>query len=284
MANAISKPRQIFVPHPVLGWKLSADRKIEVPFRKGIVHTTNSAGWRTVTNQPEQYRGAIGFYGCSFTYGTSLDDRETFTSLLQAEFTDFKILNRGVGGHSTVQSLLSFRSDLLRHKVQAAIFPVISDHKYRNAPHPQRMRVFLSPEWHTIGVEHFPYANLKPGGGVNIRYVPIWQPVLRHDGLRYFLPDEIMLNGLTVGVLKEVRRLASEFSIPVGVVLLDNLDVEFNQSLLNEVEGTTDISTPHDAEHRFIPHDLHPNVRANIQYAERLRPIVNSIIKDVNSK
>lgn len=278
MKTTANRPRQIFMPDPLLGWRLSANQRLEVRFRPEIDHTTGPEGWRTVPGQPEHYQTAIGFYGCSYTYGTALDDGETFTSLLQKRFPESLVLNRGVGGHGSVQSYLQFREDVDSGRVSAGVFCVIGDHKYRNMPHPLRMKAFLTPDWYRIGVEHHPYATTRAGGGVDVHYLPIWQPVLKQHGLNPFLPDEIMLNRLTLDVFREVHTCANGAGVPIRIVLLDRMDPDFNRLLLGAFDNATDISTPHDAEHRFLPQDLHPNVHANQLYAERLLPVVEPLM------
>lgn len=279
-----SWPRQIFLPDPILGWRLSPNRQLKIGFRPDVLHTTNSEGWRSGLRQPEKPAATIGVYGCSFTYGTSLGDRETFCSLLQSRFRDAQILNRGIGGHGTVQSYLQFREDVSLGRVDAAIFAVIGDHKYRNMPHPLRMKAFLSMDWYRIGVEHYPCAVSKTGGGVTIHHVPIWQPVLQREDLSAFLPDEIMLNKLTVEVFAEIATFARKSNIPFHIVTLDRMDGDFNDMLLQEFDNATDISTPHDEEHRFFPHDLHPNTLAARLYADRLAPIVEAQLEKATAK
>ena len=53
ISNTVAaKPRDIFMPHPSLGWKLRANSKIRVTFRD-LVQSTDDEGWRTVMNQPK---------------------------------------------------------------------------------------------------------------------------------------------------------------------------------------------------------------------------------------
>ena len=43
-------PKDIFMPHHSLGWKLTPNSKIRQTFGD-IIHSTDNEGWRTVMNQ-----------------------------------------------------------------------------------------------------------------------------------------------------------------------------------------------------------------------------------------
>ena len=270
-------PRDIFMPHPSLGWKLRPKAKIRVPFRD-IVQSTDDEGWRIVANQPKTAKNTLAFYGCSFTYGTSLSDTETFTSLIQEAFPEQKILNRGIGGHGTVQNYIQFRSDVKQGKVDMAVFCVISDHRFRNIGHPVRMKAHLSPQWYEIGVEHLPIVTLDRNGNTEIEYISIWQPSLLKYDFERFLPPDYYLDKATIEMLRTIARFAKDHKIPYKIVLLDSIDPVFNKIFTEQVDGGVDISTPFNTEFTFIPNDIHPNVKANKVFFERLVPLLNEIM------
>lgn len=270
----MGRPRSIFEPHPVLGWKLAANRSLRVPFRPDVIQTTGPDGWRSVADQPSEPIGRLVFYGCSFTYGVGLTDDETFPSLVQSHLPDITVENKGVSGHGTVQNYLQFRDDVRRGAVQAAVFGLISGHRYRNLPHPSRMNYFLSLDWHTIGVEHVPRVRADREGRLQIEYVPIWQPALLRNDFDAFLPDEYMVDRATVRMVEMVLAHAEVHNIPAMFALLDGGDRFFNSLMLREVGDVIDVSAPMDQEHTFLPHDGHPNEAANRLFAERLLPRV----------
>ena len=273
----VSKPRLLFRPDPVLGWSLSPGHAVRVGFRQNVLQHINPQGWRTVAAPATGDGPRIAFYGCSFTYGTGLTDDETFTSLVQRDRPSVRVLNRGIGGHGSVQNFLQFRRDLSTRAVDGAVFGIISDHRFRNIAHPQRMRQYLAPEWYKLGVEHVPVARLDASGKVRIVYLPIWQPVIRDAEFQAFLPDDFMLNAASFAVFDLIASVAKAAGIPVAFVLLDKLDRPFNAGVMERFPQTTDISTPYDTDHTFMPRDIHPNVRANELFAERLLPIVDGL-------
>lgn len=273
----VSAPRLLFRPDAVLGWSLTPCHAVRVRFRSEIIQHIGPEGWRHVPDSAAAQGPRVAFYGCSFTYGTGLADDETFTALLQKELPRIRILNRGIGGHGTVQNLLQLRRDIAAGAVDAAVFAIISDHRFRNIAHPQRMRQYLSRDWYVLGVEHVPVARLDASGRVRIIYPSIWQPVLRDTDFHLFLPDDAMINLATLAVLDLVTETARAASLPISFVLLDALDPDFNTAIRDRFPWTRDISTPHDAEHTFLPRDIHPNMQANRLFTQRLAPLITGL-------
>lgn len=224
----------------------------------------------------------IGVYGCSFVYGTGLADDETFTARLQRAFPNVRIRNRGIGGQGTVQNLLQFRRDIAAGEMDAAIFAVISDHQTRNIPHPQRMKQYLSPEWSRLGIEHVPVLRRDGAGRGRIAYLPIWQPMIERGGFEVFLPDARMQVEATLAAFDMVYDTSAAAKVPLHVVLLDALDADFNAALLDRFPGASDISVPTDEAHTFHPNDRHPNIKANMLFAERLEPILRALVASID--
>jgi hypothetical protein len=274
----------IFRPHPLLGWSMSPNEERDVSFREGVFESIGADGWRRVVGAPAAASSRIAFYGCSFTYGTALRDEETFVSLLQSMLPSAMMLNRGVGGYGTTQNYLQFRNDLKEHKVDAAVFCVISDHRYRNYGHPVWMRRHLLMQWYEIGVEQMPRARIDRSGKVWIEFIPIWQPSLLREDFDFIFPDEFTLDRLTIAVLQEIQEVASAHDVPILIAVLDSVDDPFFAILHKAIPSALDVSTPYDSEHTFLPHDIHPNVGANEIFAERLFPHVSSLISDLGSR
>lgn len=273
----VSKPRLLFRPDPVLGWSLTPGHAVRVAFRDGVVQRIGADGWRQVPGHSAATGPRLAVYGCSFTYGTGLSDEETYVARLQAALPEIRLLNRGIGGQGTVQNLLQFRRDIAAGAVDAAIFAIISDHRFRNIPHPSRMRQYLSLEWSSLGVEHVPVLRRGGAGRPRIVYLPIWQPVIARGGFEAFLPDDWMITDATLAALDMIREEAAAHQIPVGFALLDALAPAFNTAVRARCESCVDISVPMDAAHTHRPHDRHPNAHANVLYAERLQPLARTL-------
>lgn len=278
LQNVPHYPRAIFRPSALLGWKLSPNSQVKVRFRNIANQTTDDDGWRTVVKQPAKANKKIAFYGCSFTYGTGLSDDETFTSRLQKHFPNIQIVNRGIGGHGSVQNYLQFRNDVKKSLIDSAVFCVISDHRYRNVCHPVRMRAHLSLDWYKIGVEHVPRVKVNRDGDCEFEYVSIWQPSLFKNDFDSFLPPDFYLDSATLSVFKEIIKFSSSRNIPIKIVLLDSIDMKFNQLMVKEFNIVKDISTPYNNDFTFLPDDSHPNSKANELFYERLVSVVEELI------
>ncbi len=276
--HIVGKPRLLFRPHAVLGWSLTPSYGVKVRFRPDVIQNIDVDGWRAVPGRPCNRGPRLSVYGCSFTYGTGLADRETYVAQLQEKLPNACLMNRGVGGYSTVQNYLQFRRDILDGGVDAAIFAVISDHRFRNIAHPQRMQQFLKKDWYLLGVEHVPVVRQGHHGSIKIEYVPIWQPALKRGGFENFLPDEHMIDGATIAIMEEVETLAKSNNVPLRFALLDQLDPGFNEAVKNRFVSSIDVSVPLDREMSFYPNDVHPNQIANRLYSDRLLPIAEELI------
>lgn len=279
----VTKPRLLFRPDPVLGWSLTPNHAVRVGFREGIVQHIDADGWRHGPSASLPHGPRVAIYGCSFTYGTGLSDVETFCARLQRDLPSVRILNRGIGGHGTVQNLLQMRRDIAVGAVDAAVFAIISDHRFRNIAHPQRMSQYLNREWYDLGVEHVPVAKLDASGRVRIVYPPIWQPALQEADFQVFLPDDYMINAATLAVLDLVQHTGKAANVPITFALLDALDADFSAAVCERFPATCDISTPYDRDHTFLPQNIHPNVRANQLFAERLAPLVTDLCQSVSA-
>lgn len=275
----VAKPRLLFRPHPVLGWSLTPNHGVRVRFRPDVVQNIGADGWRHVPGAADANGPRLAIYGCSFTFGTGLTDDETYVARLQKKLAVGRLHNRGIGGQSTVQNFLQFRREIRKGQVDAAIFAVFSGHRYRNIPHPSRMRQFLNPEWYKLGVEHVPVLRQRRNGRHSIDYVPIWQPALQQGGFDVFLPDEHMIDTATLAILAEIQSLAKAHAIPLRFALLDKLEPGFNAMVKGRFECAVDISVPLDKEHTFRPVDAHPNQRANEVFADGLVQTAEHLIE-----
>jgi hypothetical protein len=268
---------KLFKPDPLLGWSLVPNVQRDVGFRPGVSEHVGPDGWRVVVGAPARSETTIGFCGCSFTYGFALADHETFTSILQSRFPAIRMLNRGVGGHGTVQSYLQFRRDVRRRTINAGVFCIISDHRYRNYAHPIWMRRHLEMRWHIVGIEHLPRARIDRKGAVWIEYLPIWQRSLLREDFDFVFPDEYTLDTVTLKLLEAISGISVANGIPILIALLDNIDGEFSEVLHRAIPQSIDVSTPYDNEHTFLPNDIHPNAKANLLFAQRLYPHILSM-------
>jgi hypothetical protein len=98
-----------------------------------IVYSVDASG-RRVTPSPKTPRATVVMAGDSFTFGTGVEDHETYPYLLGAEhWPDVKVVNAGVGGWGPTQGYLTVVDTLGRAPLPAAIvYGIIPDDQFRS--------------------------------------------------------------------------------------------------------------------------------------------------------
>jgi len=272
------QPNLLFRSDPLLGWSLTPNSTVEVPFRDDIVQHIGKNGWRIVPRQSD--RGPrVNLYGCSWTYGTGLADTETLAALLQSEFRSATFRNRGCGGYGTVHNYIQLRKDIAAEDLDIAVFLVISDHRFRNTPHPNRWKQLKQSRWKDYGVTRVPIARQNRDGRLAVTYTEALQPAVDAEGLDRFLPSDYMLDQATFATFQAAISLAEKNNIQTMVAVLDSVDMTFNNNLLARFGNAVDISVPFDEDHFFLPHDSHPNARSNELFFQRIEPQIAAMLK-----
>jgi len=274
--NITGAPHVIFRRHRELGWSLTPDRILNVPFREGVTQTIGADGQRIVTGRATEAAPRVNIYGCSWTYGTGLSDNETVASRLQTRFPVARFRNRGCGGYGTVQNYIQFQQDITAQDVDFALFLIISNHRFRNTPHPVRWRQFQSDRWAKYGVTHIPIARQGRDGAFRVAYVPIDQPFAEEAAVKTFLPSDYMLDQASFAVLDAISMRAEASGIPIAFAILDDLDPVFNRQLCERFDYARDISVPFDAEHFWLPYNNHPNAHSNEIFERGLTPQIET--------
>ena len=125
--------------HPQMGWDQKEGifhRPPYSPQGSEIVYTHLSGGFRQ--SHPQQdgilnERPKLVMIGGSYTHGTAITDDETFSWKLQHMLPGVEVLNYGVGGYGTLQSLLKLQQVLpeIRQR-KLVIYGLIRHHSIRN--------------------------------------------------------------------------------------------------------------------------------------------------------
>lgn len=276
------RPHQLFRPDPVLGWSMTPNSTVEVPFRDGVVQHIGEDGWRTVPAQSD-HGPRVNLYGCSWTFGTSLADTETLAAQLQSEFRSARFRSRGCGGYGTVHNYIQLRKDIAAEDLDIAVFLVISDHRFRNTPHPNRWKQLKQSRWKDHGITRVPITRQERDGRMAISYIEPFQPAVDVAGLDKFLPSDYMLDQATFATLQAANSLAEKGNIQTMIAVLDSVDMTFNTNLLARFGNAIDISVPFDEDHFFLPHDSHPNAQSNELFFERIRPQIASMLRTASN-
>jgi hypothetical protein len=228
-------------------------------------------------------RGALWIFGCSYTHGWSLDDEETYPWLVQERLADYDVVNFGVGGYGTLQSLLQFRRALEKRPApKAAVLAYGSFHDARNTLNRYRMKGVTPPTGRTS--VRLPCARLGGDGALEIfavdadHYRP-W-PLQRYLAFVHFLEESanrrellrVRSHLVAKAIVDEFKRLADRHGtrLVLAGIFRSPDTTDMLRYARSEGIDSVDISVRDTPEFQNLPHDAHPNALANRRFAERL--------------
>lgn len=232
--------------------------------------------YNTPSNKPE-----IWIFGCSFTYGWSLNDNQTYPWLLQEKFPNYEIVNFGVNGYGTLHSFIQFKQALQQgKKPKIAVIAYAGFHDRRNTL--LRARSKQMAAWNKLGILFQPDARLAENGGFTYSMAKLEYrefPLMRVSAFSHFL--EINYNQLeeqlyksrevSLAIIQEFHRLAEANNVKLVVAGINAGSAQMLEELSKEGIATVDISVDLKIPaNNNLPHDLHPSAVANRQYAEKL--------------
>ncbi len=240
-----------------------------------ITHPLNTYN-QSSTNKPE-----IWILGCSFTYGWSLNDHETYAWLLQSKLPQYEIVNFGVNGYGTLHSFIQFKEALKQgNKPKIAVIAYAGFHDRRNTL--LRARRKQMSAWNKLGILLQPDARLDGKNNFTYSMTKLeydeW-PLMRVSALVNFL--EVNYNQFEEGlykshdvskaIIEEFNRLAEANGVKLVVAGINAGSAKMLKELSQEGIATVDISVDLKIPaNNNLPHDLHPSAIANRQYADKL--------------
>jgi len=279
---------KLYVKHPALGYankpgEFTVTEEDGYSFKLTILpdgcRITHPLGTYKEAGTKEE----IWILGCSFTTGWSLNDSETFPWLLQERFPMYEVINFGVNGYGTVQSLIQFRQALQERRVpKIVVYAYAGFHVERNVYSRSWRKVirFFS----NLGQQMVPYARLGAGGELryylgNVEYNEF--PLMRHSALMHFIEqkyDKLEENyyhsrEVTEALILEMAKVAKEKGITF--VLAGITDSQGTRKMLSFARKrgikAIDISVDLDTTgYRNSPYDIHPSALADRKYADKL--------------
>lgn len=287
--SSVEPGGRLYRVHPTLGFAHLPGRftiTLAGGYRFQATHGTDGLRLTRPLESPQAAGSSkeIWIFGCSFTYGFSLNDAETFPWLLQERFPDWRVVNFGAGGYGTIQSLIQLKEALTGGRKPPAVLIVAygSFHDMRNCGY----RLWRKSLIHhaAFGEVFLPQAGLDRQGNltyarVKLDYAPF--PFMDRSAFIHRLEEAYnrreasSLEGHQVSraLLGEINRICRERQIvPVVAGLMWDkktaLVLEHCRSQgMFTVDIAVDFTRP---ENNLLPYDGHPNARANREYARRL--------------
>ena len=286
---------RLYQRHSELGY-VALPGTLRVALRDGYsFRVTHLPDGRRITRPLETYgsprtKPEIWVFGCSYTYGWSLNDEETYPWLVQEGLLGHEVVSFGLNGYGTVQSLIQFRQAIRdRGAPQVAILGYLSMHDQRNTMS-RGFRKRLVP-WQGQGIIAVPSAELSADGSIVLRVDDVcyreW-PAMQHSSLVHLLEDTYYnriaallarSRSVTKGAIAEFSRLASRNRVQLVVAGIgpDEATREMLADCRRKGILTVDISVdPKDPANTNLPHDPHPSAVANRKYADALVSFLNA--------
>lgn len=279
---------KLYVKNPTLGFA-NIPGELTVTLSDGYsFKVTNLPNTHRITHPLSTYGEAgkkeeIWIFGCSLTYGWSLNDQETFPWLLQERFPEYEVVNFGVDAYSTVQSLLQFRQALESGRLpKMVVLAFASWHDERNI-FSRNWQKAIGP-YNKLGQLDYPYARLDQNGNLNYYRGKVEFhefPLTRYSAFIYFIEQKYNkieeryhhIREVTKALLMEFAITGQEHKIPV--IIAGITQSKGTREMLSFIQEngfkTVDISVDLNIKENIdYPHDGHPNAKANKQYADKL--------------
>ena len=261
------------------------------PYAFRITHSQNGSRiTRPLDPNLGNLKKEIWIFGCSFTEGWTLNDEETYPWVLQAQIKNYEVVNFGVSGYGTLQSLIQFREAVKNGKTPAVVvLSYASFHDRRNtlARSWMKTRMTDGPS-HYLSDVQLPYmtwsANQKP----ELNYQPIEYhevPLARYSALANTLDETYNRivdqtyhsHDVSKAIIEDFAELckAHQIDFIVAGIVADAPTAEMLEYCKSRGMTTVDISVDLNLrENTNLPYDNHPSALADRQYAQKLRPVL----------
>jgi hypothetical protein len=237
---------------------------------------SDAEGYRATSADPSKFEGkpALWIFGCSFTWGYSVDWDRTFPALFQAARPDLAVRNLAGVGFGNTQALLQLRDRLETRREsppEYAVFAYAAFHPERNVGSPVVLR-----RWGPMpGFKH-PRAALDPTGRLVVDLVEF-------DDLDRPVPGPDEARRVTMAVFDEILALSRRHGI-TPVLAVQTLTPNDGQGSFATLDDepvvrhareagfvVVDQLVPHAQDGwNSLPWDGHPNARAHAEYARKL--------------
>jgi hypothetical protein len=261
------------------------------PYSFRITHSQNGLRiTRPLDTDLDNRKKEIWIFGCSFTEGWTLNDEETYPWVLQAQIKNYEVVNFGVGGYGTLQSLIQLREAVKNGKKPAvAVLSYASFHDRRNtlARSWMKTRMTYGPRLNLSDVQ-LPYMKWSANQTPELLYRPIEYhevPFARYSALANTLDETYNRivdqtyhdHDVSKAIIEEFAEFcrAQQIDFIVAGITSDSPTTEMLQYCKSRGMNTVDISVDLNImANTNLPYDNHPSALADRHYAEKLRPVL----------
>jgi hypothetical protein len=294
LATVVEPGGVFFQKHPTLGYS-HLPGKFTVRLHTGYTfEATNAPDTLRITHAEGHgagrgHRNEIWIFGCSITYGWSVNDWEAYPWLLQEELPGKEVINFGVNGYGTLHSLIQLREALARGaRPELVVLAYGQIHDERNT-FTRHRRKTIAP-WNRLGPLQQPYARLDGDGRLQVAMADVEYtafPLMTHSALSHFTEElynrfehrALRSREVTLAILDEFVALSRAHGIPVLIAGIRSSE------LAGVLEWARDRGIPSadisvdddDPKYVNLPHDPHPSALAHAEYASKLRAALSGL-------
>lgn len=295
--------RPFFQKYSLLGIKnnvgefqitLKKDFSFKVTHDSSNLRVTSSETSVETLPKPE-----IWIMGCSFTYGWSINDYETFPWLLQSAIPNYKIVNGGTNAYGTLHFYLQLKEALKKkNKPEIVILNHADFHVFRNTLDPTWKRILS--EWNFLGTINLPGRKLDTKGSPSIFYSKLnnytlakYSAFINHyqKQIETYLESKNKENGdgdgieITNLILTKIVDLCNEHQIKF---ILTNISGDirplYNYGRYKNVRVLDLRVDLRREEYNNMPYDNHPSTKANVIYAQRIHSYLKKVLIEKTRK
>jgi len=236
-------------------------------------------------------KGDIWSFGCSFTYGWSINGEDTYTSVLQKKLPEYQFFNFGCNGYGTIHQLLQFEKLIKEGEVpRMVLFTYASFHDERNVF--SRTRRKNVSRWNHLGTLTQPYARLDSNDELDISMAEVvykkW-PLIEHSSIVNLVESSynaieyrnINANEVSKKIVLEILKITKKAKIPVifAGIYNDKISHDMVDFIINNGGNAVNIALDlAKNEYNNLPYDGHPSAYANSKFASKLLKPMKQIL------
>jgi len=302
-------PRQahMYNPDPDLGYTLVPNQTLTITHTRNMgtasappltwSFTTSSLGHRMTHAPTFQSSGKeIWIFGCSFTFGWSVSDDESFPWLLQNDLPTYEVINFGTPGYGTLQGLIQLKEALEKGRTpELVVLFYARFHNERNtlAPLYRRVNGFAWTRW---GEREQPYVSWADGKMERkkgpVTYEPVF-PFVQISALMNYLDFLVVRernrealvddhrDEITEKLVLDFASLSKEVNAGflVAELLPSGSDAMKSFCLKQDISYVSIDPAEWNQSMRNVPYDGHPNAKAHREFARLALPAIREALK-----
>lgn len=265
----------------ILGWDMIKNSEIEVKIKIPYIESSysckyiiNNLGARSNLKKfnSENNDKLFGIFGCSISYGYSLNEESTFANLVSKKLKKYNYLNFSVPGYSLYQSLIKYKLKSKDIKFDFIILGLHQDLEKRNTCSIDWADIINNywkiPRTYKIGS----FFNFLPTGKSKIEIINIF---------KFFIGNIKFIQKLTMkGLLLEFQKVCQKNNTKLYIICFDKYysiydflaknKFNWNSAHLNLEQK----NSKNECVFQLMPWDNHPNIEANIIFAKKTLELI----------